>query len=429
MSGVKKCGPNLRGAPHTHDRQTRGAADARPPHAARFKPPAQPAPPARPAAAVQPKRTPPAPPVYRPQPTPQVLQKKSPPGRTTGNTPAPRPAQTPARTAAPPVYRPGPNKVMQPKAATPLHTPPKSPPPGAASKPPRVAPPNARATPQARPQAAPQAARAQNSVQRKTAPAAPQPPARPAPPAAPLSLRRPAVLQMMWEDPADHYKGSWPPPDDPVYPPPTPSHNYYKEASEYFTSKREFETADEYMDFWEDKTGKSVGMSSGTGEEDDYDESYVDIPLGIRPSAPAALWNTVYAGLTDSGKYPGFQWIDCQEYCSDRIYIDKKTKKEDKVGKRPPMCHIVAFNHTKWAVSWLYANRLKYNYSGPDVTGMDNDTWRKLVWHKSNLRPGHSKCNSKTASQAKGNPATTKDEQAAKNYVLVRLKKINPHWF
>lgn len=435
MSGAKKCGPHLRGAPQTHDRQTQArgaAAAARPPQAARFKPPAQANPAARPAtnAPVQPKRPPSAPPVYRPQPVPKVLQKKTPPGRPAGNTRAPAhsPAQPLARPAAPPVYRPEPKKVVQPKSSAP-----------ATPRPPRAPAGQPRAVPTPPPQAHAQRAsvarpKESATLQMKQANAAP--PARnavaPAPRAA--AATRPSVLQLMRQDHSEHYKGHWPPPEDPEeeFPPPTPSLYYYKAATEYYMEMDDFDTADKYTDFYEEKSGKTVGQTSGSREDDEYDESYVDIPIGIRPSAPSALWNTVYGGLRDSHKYAGWQWVDCEENCTGRVYVDKKTKKEDGTTKRPPMCHVVAYNHIKWAVSWLYNNKSHHvvggTYKGPDVSGFPDDTWRELVWHKSNLRPGHSKCNSQTASQAKGNPGQ-KVANGAISYVVYRLKKLKPHWF
>lgn len=429
MSGAKKCGPHLRDARHAHNGQTRAreATAPRPQHAAQLKPPARTTPAARPAthATVQPKRPPSAPPVYRPQPAPKVLQKKSPPGRPTEETRAfaPRPAQAPARTAAPPAYRPEPTKVLQPKAATPVARP--------LAKPPVAPARPTQTTLQMKPNNVP--AKPESKAGGAFAGAAPT---RPAPRAsAPPPVPRSSVVQRMIDDEEmeDRYgSGYWPPPKTVIGTPPSPTYNYYKIASDYHSQKGRMEVADEYMDFYEENTGKTIGMTSGRGEEDEYDESYVDIPIGIRPSAPTALWNTVYAGVTDSHKYPGFQWIDCEENCTDRVYIDKKTKKEDGTTKRPPMCHIVSYNHIKWAVSWLYSNKSHHRvggtYKGPDVSGFPDDTWRDLVWHKSNLRPGHASCNSQTASQAKGTPST-KVANDALNYVIPRLKKLKPLWF
>jgi hypothetical protein len=236
------------------------------------------------------------------------------------------------------------------------------------------------------------------------------------------------------EEMEDYYGSDyWPPPNTPPSTPPTPTYDYYKWSSSYYEEQGNMKGFDDYIDFYNEHSGKSVGQTSGMGEEDEFDQSYVDIPIGIRPSAPKALWNTVYSGLVDSKKYKGLQWVDCEEYCTDRVYVDKKSKKEDGTNKRPPMCHIIAYNHTKWAVEWLYNNKSHYlvggTYKGPDMYGFDDDTWRKLVWHKSNLRPGHSKCNSKTASQAKGNPATSKAERDSITYVVNRLKKVKPNWF
>jgi hypothetical protein len=227
----------------------------------------------------------------------------------------------------------------------------------------------------------------------------------------------------------EHYGATyWPPPSKPKKTPPSPTYNYYKLGAQYHTDVGEDESADLYMDFFSKKTGKSTGMTTGSGGDDEFDESYVDIPIGVRPAAPSALWKTVYARLKDSNKYNNLEWITCEEDCMQTLYVDKKTKKEFNTTKRPPMCHVVAYNHIKWAVEWLHSNKGKYNYSGPDMLGMDNDTWRDLVWHTSNLRPGHSKCNSKTASQAKGNPAT-KEEKKIKTYVYQRLKQLKPNWF
>lgn len=408
MSGAKKCGPHLQCARHARDSQThaRASADARRTHAAQTKPPAQANTAARPAtqAPVQPKRPPSVPPVYRPQPTPKVLQKKTPPGRPVENTraSAPRPAHSPARPSAPPVYRPEPKSVAQPKAAAGAHARPTRP-----------------ATPQVKPAPKPTAAR----------PAVPTAATPSSPSHVIQRMKRKKGDEDEYEGLEDHYGSTyWPPPSKPKKAPPSPTYNYYKLGAQYHTDVGEDDSADLYMDFFSKKTGKATGMTSGSGVEDEFDESYADIPIGVRPTAPSALWNKVYAGLKDSTTYTDRQWVKCEEDCMGTLYVDKKSKKETGTVKRPPMCHVVAYNHIKWGVSWLYTNRVKYNYSGPDMLGMPDDTWRALVWHKSNLRPGHASCNSKTASLAKGTPSS-KDEKAAKTYVLNRLQKLKPNWF
>jgi hypothetical protein len=164
-------------------------------------------------------------------------------------------------------------------------------------------------------------------------------------------------------------------------------------------------------------------------ESDDFDASYTEVPPGYRPAAKAAktLWKTVYGAAKPSTRYSGWDRIKCDELCGNKIYIERKTKKEDGTNKRPPLCHIVSFNHIKWAVDYIKLN--VKNYTGPDWNNMDRDLASDIVWHASNLRPGHAKCNSSTAHQAVGNPKTPTDEKAAANYVYNRLSSLRPHWF
>lgn len=432
MSGAKKCGPHLWGAPQTQDRKTqaRTSAAARPPHAAQFKPPARPSSTARPTghAPVQPKRPPSAPPVYRPQPVPKVLQKKTPPGRPVENaqTSAPRPAQTPPRPAAPPVYRPEPKSVAQPKAVA-----------GAHARP-------AQTTLQMKPGAASAATRPPSETRAATPPVRPQPqasapqPRTPAPSATP----RPApsipsrVVQRMEIDDQEmiNYYGEdyWPPPKYPPSTPPTPTYNYYKWSSSYYENNTK--VFDRYVDFYNDNSGKSVGMTSGTGEEDEFDESYVDIPSTLRPSAPSAklLWKSIYSPLLPSTTDTSLVKVKCKELCGKWVYMYKSNKKEYGTSKRPPMCHVIPFNYIRWAAEWVYANKnspsLSKPYKGPDPQQYPVDTWKQLVWDKKNLRPGHATCNSQTAHQAKGVPSSS-DQKIAINYVIKKLYKLEPTWF
>jgi hypothetical protein len=427
MSEAKKCGPHFQGARRAHDSRThvRATADTRQTRAAQPKPPAPNRSP-RPAAnaPVQPKRPPAAPPVYRPQPVPKVLQKKAPPGRPAETTQAQaaRPAHTPPRPAAPPVYRPEPKKVAQPKAATPAHALPK---PHAArhgEQPPpqKVSRPAAQATLQMKPSLAPA----------ESAPHAAPPVLRPAP--------RSSVVQRMEIDDEEMQEryGSvyWPPPTKPIETPPTPSYDYYKWSSSYYDELGNTKVFDRYVDFYDEHSGKSVGQTSGTGEEDGFDESYVDIPNTLRPSAPSAklLWNSIYSPLIPSTTNTKLVKVKCQEKCGQWLYMDKKTKKEHGTSKRPPMCHVIPFNYIRWAAEWVYANanspKLSKPYKGPDPTGYPADTWKELVWDLSNLRPGHALCNSQTAHQAKGIPSSS-DQTTAINYVIKKLHKIEPTWF
>lgn len=411
MSGSKKCGPHLQCARHAHDSQTqaRASADARRMHAAQPKPPAQANTAARPAthAPVQPKRPPSAPPVYRPQPTPKVLQKKTPPGKPIENTraSAPRPAHNPARPSAPPVYRPEPKSVAQPKTAAGAHARPQP------------------ATVQLKPGAASAPTRTPLETRAATTP-------RPAP------SRPSSVVQRMEIDDQemiDYYgEDYWPPPKYPPSTPPTPTYNYYKWSSSYYENNTK--VFDRYVDFYNENSGKSVGMTSGTGEEDEFDESYVDIPSTLRPSAPSAklLWKGIYSPLLPSTSDPSLVKIKCKEKCGKWVYMYKSNKKEYGTSKRPPMCHIIPFNYIRWAAEWVYANKnsphLSKAYKGPDPQSYPADTWKELVWDKSNLRAGHASCNSQTAHQAKGVPSTS-DQKIAINYVIKKLHKLEPTWF
>lgn len=429
MNKSKKGGPRLQSAPPGRHRpsQTRSADAAGLPHAAQFKPPARPNPAARPAA-VQPKRPPAAPPAYRPQPAPKVLQKKTPQGQPAQSAQgrAQRSAQTPARPAAPPAYRPEPKPVLQPKAATPAHTPPKPQAPHARAE--ATTPPRAGALRRA-------------ALQMK--PAAP-PPARPrlqAPAPQPRVPSRPSqVVQRMEIDDdemIDHYgEEYWPPPEKPPSTPPTPSYTYYKWSSSYYESQGEYDIFDEYVDFFNKNSGRKVGQTSGMGEEDEFDASYVDIPDTIRPSAPnaKALWNHVYNPLLQSQSNKSLVKVKCEELCGQWVYMDKKSKKEHGTTKRPPMCHIIPFNYIRWAADWVYANKnsphLSKAYKGPDPKNYPADTWKKLVWSRKNLRAGHASCNSRTAHQAKTlPPPSMSDQKEAINYVIKKLHKLEPTWF
>jgi hypothetical protein len=98
------------------------------------------------------------------------------------------------------------------------------------------------------------------------------------------------------------------------------------------------------------------------------------------------------------------------------------------------MCHIIAFNHVKWAAEFIHTNPTNAwsngfgKYKGPNPTQYPNDTWKELVWDISNLRPGHAKCNSQTATLAVGVPSLT-IQKAAVLYVAGRLKVLEPTWF
>jgi ribosomal protein S18 acetylase RimI-like enzyme len=222
--------------------------------------------------------------------------------------------------------------------------------------------------------------------------------------------------------------------DYPHTPPPTPAqdpYGYFASGMEYHVEHGDMDSAD----LWEAKVekhgGKTIGQSYGTQESEDYDASYVDIPEGHRPAAPKALWKLVYGGLTPKFGDPTREVITCQELCGKTLEVDANTKCEIGTNRRPPMCHIRPYNHIKWAVQWIHDNNTHASakkYKGPDVKGMDADAFKELVWDLSNLRPGHSTCNSKTASSAVGVPKTS-DQAGIIQYVVGKLKVLRANWF
>jgi hypothetical protein len=315
-------------------------------------------------------KSPIAPPVYRPQPVPKVLQTKR------------RPGQVKPPVAAPEHRQPG--KIVQPKM--------------------QVRGVNA------------------NAIQRSRLPNGTQ--------------RNPVVqlMQQPWQ--AQHYGTDWPPPQYPPDVPPTPSGQYYEEGADYWARHRDMDAFDDYLDQYGSFTNTTVGQTFGTQENEDYDASYVDIPSHLRPSAPNAkqLWNQVYAGLAADPTNHNQLQVACAEKSDGYVKVESGTKKEVGTTKKPPMCHIIAFNHVKWAAEYLYQNPSNPwsngygKYKGPDPKQYPNDTWKELVWDISNLRPGHAKCNSQTASQAVGLPSLG-IQKAAVIYVAGRLKGLEPTWF
>lgn len=383
--------------------------------------------------ALQLKRPLAAPPVYRPQPAPGVLQAKTAGGR------QPHASGAPPRPVAPPVYRPELKKIVQPKMAGNARNSPKPPPvyrPQSKQSGLKTAPSNQSAM-QMKPAASSSAVARPKNNPPQSATCQSRAIAKPKslvslPANAGALFQRTNVLQRA-QSPASHYGSDyWPPPDSPTSAPPTPSGNYYIEASNYHYGEGQMDEFNDYVDAYEDYTGNIKGQTSGSGEDDNFDESYVSIPGTLRPSAPDAkqLWRQVYAALVPYKN--NLERIACRENCSNYVVIDKKTKREEGVGKRPPMCHIIPFNHIRYAAQWLHDNsnspKIGGNYKGPKADGYPVDTWKKLVWHISNLRPGHQKCNSQTASSAIGNPVG-QQENAAIAYVVNRLKILEPAWF
>ena len=244
------------------------------------------------------------------------------------------------------------------------------------------------------------------------------------------------VQRMRSDDPSVHYSGYWPPDASPPINPPTPSGNYYREGADYHYTHGDFDAMDEYMDTYEGYSGTTIGQTVGSGESDDYDASYIDIPTTCRPSAPASLWKQVYNGLKKSNTYLAYEYITCAELCNKTVWVDTKTKCEDGTNKKPPMCHKVPYNHIRYAVEWIYQQKgtlaaQQYGaqtYKGPNAMNFDSDTWKNLVWELENLQPGHASCNSQTAQAAKGAPTGTQERKAI-TYTVKRLKSLKPTWF
>lgn len=257
------------------------------------------------------------------------------------------------------------------------------------------------------------------------------------PPNAPQIIQRKQVVQLAqqsWQ--SQHYGTDWPPPNDPPQVPPTPSGQYYEEGADYWARHRDLDAFDSYIDQHGTFLNKTVGQTFGTQENEDYDASYVDIPSHLRPSAPNAksLWNLVYAGLAQDPTNHNQLQVACAEKSDGYVKVESGTKKEVGTSKKPPMCHIIAFNHVKWAAEFIHTNPSNPwsigfgKYKGPDPTQYPNDTWKELVWDLSNLQPGHAKCNSQTASLAVGMPSPTLQKKAV-IYVAGRLKALEPTWF
>ncbi len=186
----------------------------------------------------------------------------------------------------------------------------------------------------------------------------------------------------------------------------------------------------ELEEFLEEEFGQAALQQDDVeAESNDFDASYIEVPLGYRPAAlgARALWNQIYGGAIPSLLHAGHDEIQCQENCTGNIHIHRQSKKERGTNKRPPLCHVVPFNHIKWAVDWLNSN--DNGYIGPDWQHLDRGLAAEVVWDAANLRPGHAQCNSATAAQAVGAPSTQAAEGAAITYVRDRLEALRPLWF
>jgi hypothetical protein len=136
----------------------------------------------------------------------------------------------------------------------------------------------------------------------------------------------------------------------------------------------------------------------------DADDDWIPSGIGVRPAKPGALWKTVYGGGTKVAA-TGLYLVDCQEakhtLATVAIKMDGKSFKEVGVGKRPPVCHKIAYNHLYSAWKGIMS---RATYTGPQEGAAGFEAAHQdLAWGDlGNLQPGHTHCNSTTASAAKG---------------------------
>jgi hypothetical protein len=129
-----------------------------------------------------------------------------------------------------------------------------------------------------------------------------------------------------------------------------------------------------------------------------------------RPPMPGGLFATVYGAATAHA--PGVKRVPCNETAhspaSDVYFEDGGGERETDAagavlgaGRRPPVCHIVPYNHLMRA--WLdLMTDGKYTGVKPGAAGYDA-AHQELAWGDvTNLRPGHNHCNSTTAASAVG---------------------------
>jgi hypothetical protein len=107
-----------------------------------------------------------------------------------------------------------------------------------------------------------------------------------------LASRRFVIQRASWEDLT--------PPTAPSFSRPSPypdDDTCCKHGLEYHAVAGNEGPAEKWGNAYTEHSGKSVGQSYGAQESEDYHSSSIDIPLGGRLSAPASLWNTMYACL------------------------------------------------------------------------------------------------------------------------------------
>lgn len=325
-----------------------------------------------------------APPVYRPQPTPKILQTKT----ATGRQPQPQQQPAPVRNtpAPPPVYRPQPApKVLQPKSAG-----------GARAAAELKAP--------ARPPQAPAVYRPQTQprvCQLKSAAVVPSRAQAHTP--KPHVEAKLGAVRILPRSVAPATAG------------------VIQRAAESVSSDDDMDLMDDLADASDEQLIemglKPPGQFFGSKEsKDEDDDDWLPPGIHVRPPKPGALWKAVYSGMVCVSKKLDVWAIDCAERKDSKVYMIGAAKKECNAkgkllgggkGKKPPVCHVIPYNHLMWAWRTIAS---RHNYGGPPFTPSgaptDQTAHAELAWgNMKNLQPGHAKCNSTTASAATGVPS------------------------
>lgn len=160
------------------------------------------------------------------------------------------------------------------------------------------------------------------------------------------------------------------------------------------------------------------GSSSGPATDD---LPYEEVTRRFPP--PANLFAAVYAGAKAAG--PGLVSVPCAEVGDGDVYFQANPPHietdpagqplKDRKPRKPPMCHIIPYQHLLLAYDTIKgmpeAWRLPANAG--DV--------KRVVWQPANLRPGHSVCNAKTASQGRSGAFAGGARNAAISFVQAAL--------
>ncbi|MEL7469352.1 MAG: hypothetical protein AAFN27_12920 [Pseudomonadota bacterium] len=163
----------------------------------------------------------------------------------------------------------------------------------------------------------------------------------------------------------------------------------------------------------------NIDVLAVTRTQDDLD--WLPVEPG-RPSPFPTTWSQTYAGLVPvkdpSGTVTGFK-LKCQEGCASWIHMDGKycelgeTTAPNRRLQKPPVCH-----DTPWVA---IREMLNARENGKKFT---EDFRRHACWHQSNLRPGHSTCNS-SGQKAMASNLTGPEKSAANSLINRVIKEFN----